>query len=99
MAKKAKTKQASSNGTTDADVQRSTDLIIAPEKKTPRLDTSKWPLLLKVSRVEPPSSIHATKKACNCWQNILANSQQLMRLPNFAPVRHAPTSGGLARQT
>ena len=33
----------------NGDVQRSTDHVIAPEKKTPKLDTSKWPLLLKVS--------------------------------------------------
>jgi hypothetical protein len=36
--------EPASNG----DAQRSMDLVIAPEKKTPKLDTSKWPLLLKV---------------------------------------------------
>lgn len=30
------------------EVQRNTDFLIKPEKVTPALDTSQWPLLLKV---------------------------------------------------
>ncbi len=47
MGKKS-TSDSGSEPQTDADTQRNTDLVIAPEKKTPKLDTSKWPLLLKV---------------------------------------------------
>lgn len=47
MGKKS-TSESKSEPQTDADTQRNTDLVIAPEKKTPKLDTSKWPLLLKV---------------------------------------------------
>ena len=47
MGKKS-TSDAVVEHTSNGDAQRSTDHIIAPEKKTPKLDTSKWPLLLKV---------------------------------------------------
>ncbi len=40
--------EPSSNGdTTVADIQRSSDFLIKPESAVPKLDTSKWPLLLK----------------------------------------------------
>ena len=42
-AKKAKKGEASTS-----EVQRATDFLIKPEAVTPKLDTSKWPLLLKV---------------------------------------------------
>ena len=50
---------AATNGSTDADLQRSTDLVIAPEKKTQRLDTSKWPLLLKVCSSRDAALLHS----------------------------------------
>jgi hypothetical protein len=48
MVKKSKS-DADAEPASNGDAQRSTDLVIAPEKKTPKLETSKWPLLLKVS--------------------------------------------------
>ncbi len=47
MGKKSQN-HAGSEPSSNGEAQRSTDLVIAPEKKTPKLDTSKWPLLLKV---------------------------------------------------
>ncbi len=40
--------------TETGDVQRVTDFLIKPESSVPRLDTSKWPLLLKVRRRTSP---------------------------------------------
>ena len=48
MVKKSKY-DADAEPASNGDAQRSTDLVIAPEKRTPKLETSKWPLLLKVS--------------------------------------------------
>lgn len=48
MVKKSRS-DADAEPASSGDAQRSTDLVIAPEKKTPKLETSKWPLLLKVS--------------------------------------------------
>ncbi len=45
MGKKDKQQNGGSVGV--GDVQASTDFLIKPEKVTPPLDTSKWPLLLK----------------------------------------------------
>ncbi len=50
MVKKSKN-DADAEPASNGDAQRSTDLVIAPEKRTPKLETSKWPLLLKVSNV------------------------------------------------
>ena len=47
MVKKSRN-DADAEPASNGDAQRSTDLVIAPEKKTPKLETSKWPLLLKV---------------------------------------------------
>lgn len=52
---------ARSEPTSNGEAQRSTDLIIAPEKKTPKLDTSKWPLLLKVRDGSRSGVEHACK--------------------------------------
>lgn len=41
------TKTKKSKKESVADIQRSDDLFIKPEKKSPPIDTSKWPLLLK----------------------------------------------------
>jgi H/ACA ribonucleoprotein complex subunit 4 len=46
MVKKSKN-DADAEPASNGDAQRSTDLVIAPEKRTPKLETSKWPLLLK----------------------------------------------------
>lgn len=50
-AKKAKKGEASTS-----EVQRATDFLIKPEAVTPKLDTSKWPLLLKVLTPQTPAS-------------------------------------------
>lgn len=47
MVKKSRS-DADAEPASNGDAQRSTDLVIAPEKRTPKLETSKWPLLLKV---------------------------------------------------
>ena len=45
--KAAKEEAANGEGSNVADVQRSSDFLIKPESAVPKLDTSKWPLLLK----------------------------------------------------
>ena len=46
-AKKAAKGDGDSVGGSVADAQRSSDFLIKPESAVPKLDTSKWPLLLK----------------------------------------------------
>ena len=43
-------KKSKKDGAQTSEVQRATDFLIKPESVTPKLDTSKWPLLLKVRR-------------------------------------------------
>ena len=45
--KKKKKKVSTSNGKSVAEMQVEGDFVIQPEKKTPTLDTSEWPILLK----------------------------------------------------
>jgi len=50
LAEKKKDRKKSKEGGTVAERQHSEDFAIAPVKKEATLDTSKWPLLLKVPR-------------------------------------------------
>eukprot|EP01112_Ceratiomyxa_fruticulosa_P004419 TRINITY_DN1497_c0_g1_i1.p1 TRINITY_DN1497_c0_g1~~TRINITY_DN1497_c0_g1_i1.p1 ORF type:complete len:504 (-),score=149.89 TRINITY_DN1497_c0_g1_i1:269-1681(-) len=47
MAESSKKKSKSKSAETVAEQQQSSDFLIKPQKTTPALDTSKWPLLLK----------------------------------------------------
>lgn len=75
MGKKVKS-EAGAEPMSNGEAQRNTDLIIAPEKKTPKLDTSKWPLLLKVQTgLEAP---HENMKMF--LQNLVKGSGTITRL-------------------
>jgi hypothetical protein len=43
----AKAEEEGAGGSNVAEVQRASDFLIKPESSVPKLDTSKWPLLLK----------------------------------------------------
>jgi hypothetical protein len=67
MVKKSKI-DADAEPASNGDAQRSTDLVIAPEKTTPKLETSKWPLLLKVS-ITPQNGCKQLRQAIAALKN------------------------------
>ena len=75
-AKKAK-KEAPLTET--GDVQRVTDFLIKPESSVPKLDTSKWPLLLKVRRQTSPLFRH-------CYPATRRNAMRLLLAVRFNPT-------------
>lgn len=61
---KKKNKKHSSNEINDIDVDNSSEFLIKPESSIPKLDTSKWPLLLKNYDLLHVRSSHYTPIPC-----------------------------------
>ena len=80
-AKSAKKAKKEAPLTETGDVQRVTDFLIKPESSVPKLDTSKWPLLLKV-RADTFGTAAAAKRRpftilpCVCSLALLCSPRQ-----------------------
>ena len=81
-AKSAKKTKKEPPLTETGDVQRVTDFLIKPESSIPKLDTSKWPLLLKVRA----DNIDMRVAVMQCFLAVLHNfAPAMLRLPTASP--------------